>query len=550
MLTAKKLGWTETDIARYHTAGYWRRETMNTFLCSLAEQHGTATALIDCNVSLSYTNLLEQSSKLASSLAELGLRAGDHAVVQLPNSWQFVITLFALSRLGVCPVLALPAHRLTEISAFAASVRARIYFCADIVSNFDYRTLARKLQVAVPSTEFVVVSGNAQEFLCLEQLIDAGTAEKLPMDVVTPESLFCFLLSGGTTNIPKLIPRLHCDYLCCARYCMLASEMNRDTRSLISLPAAHNFPLCAPGLLGTLMAGGTIVMASSPEPTACFDLIDLHRITHTALVPPAAILWCDMAELLERQHSFPSISLIQLGGARVSSELVIRTAAIFDCTIQNIFGMSEGLISTTRHTMPDRAIAESQGIPVCPADEYRIVDAENRPVPIEVSGSLQIRGPYTIKAYYNNPLANQTSFTQDGFFCTGDNARQTQEGWLVIEGREKDQIQRCGEKIIPEEIENLLVTFKGVRDAVLTGVGDNILGERCCAFIFVHEKQSDYITERKLRNYLHKLGVASFKIPDQFIFVTTLPATAVGKNNRKKLRESLLKEYNSYIEHK
>lgn len=546
MLHASDLGWPTEFIDRYRHDGYWRNETINTFLNNIVKKYNERTAIIDGGTSLSYADLKQLVEKVAKGFSKLGLHSGDHVVLQLPNCWQFVVALFALSRLGVAPVLALPAHRQVEISAFIKSVNAKAYICADEVNTFDYRAMARELQIQHKELRHIIVNGDAEEFISFEDMITTDSSE-LPEDQVTADSLFCFLLSGGTTNIPKLIARVHCEYLCCVRYNVLANNFDDTTVYLVSLPMAHNFPLSAPGVLGTFHCGGTLVIAPNPDPDTCFDLIDEHKVTNTALVPPAAILWCDMAELLERQGTFPSLRIIQVGGSRVGEELVQRMTRIFGCRFQNIFGMSEGLISVTRSGMNEEIVQHTQGYPVCPADEYRIVNHLDQEVPDGEIGALQIRGPYTIHAYFNRPDANALSFTEDGFFRTGDLAQRRADGYLVIEGREKDQIQRGGEKIIPEEVENVLVTFKGVRDAILVGIDDSVLGERICAFIFVHENKDVDLNERTLRRFLQAEGITTFKIPDQFIFLTSFPSTAVGKNNRRELRALLLEQYRTSL---
>lgn len=545
MFYAHDLGWPIKEIERYRAEGYWREETLNTFLSDLARKHTGHLAVIDGEFCLTYAELEQKVAQAAAGFAALGLTAGQTVVLQLPNCWEFVVAFFALVRLGVAPVMALPAHRKTEISAFVEAAGAKAYICADEVSGFDYRTLARELQQQHPGLDHVIVRGNAEEFVPFQSLFGTGFA--LPQDPAMPDSLLCFLLSGGTTSTPKLIARVHCEYLCSARYNAAANGFDAATVYLATLPMAHNFPLAAPGLLGTFLCGGTLIIAENPDPDTCFDLIDKHSVTSTALVPPAAILWCDMAELLDRERDFPSLQSIQVGGARVSEDLARRTIRVFGCRFQNVFGMSEGLVSMTRMDMDEETVCSTQGKPVCPADEFRIVDAAGKEVPDNTVGGLQIRGPYTIHAYYKRPDVDAASFTTDGFFRTGDLARRRPDGCMVLEGREKDQIQRCGEKITPEEVENVLVTCPGVRDAVLVGIPDEHLGERICAFIHVHEHDDGGLSARSLRLFLQQNGMTTFKIPDQFVFVPSFPCTAVGKNNRRSLREQLLTQYQQHI---
>lgn len=540
MLDAKTFGWPEAVASSHRARGLWREETFNTLLRSLVERDADALALVDGETTLTRGELLARSERLAAGFADMGLSAGDHVVLHLPNSSNFVLALFALSRLGVAPVLALPAHGELEISAFARTVNARAYIGAAKTGQRGGLELARTLTRAMPSLG-VVLDCEEGEFTGLDSLM--ASQAPLPADPAGPENLFCLLLSGGSTGVPKLIPRLHCEYLCCIRHCALAADMDESTVCMTALPMAHNFPLAAPGLLGALMAGGRTIVSPGPDPDTCFGLMNRHGVTHTALVPPTAILWCDMAELLDRQESFPSLRLLQIGGARVAPDLVRRTVRIFGCGVQNVFGMSEGLVSSTRAWMSEADTAGSQGLPVCPEDEWRIVGPDGCEVPNGASGDLQIRGPYTIRSYFSNPGADAASFTEDGFFVTGDTARRNENGYLVVEGREKDQIQRCGEKITPEEVENMLVSHPLVADAVVAGVEDEELGERTCAFVRTRKDAPDRPDFRDLRKYLLERGMAAFKIPDQFLLIDSLPVTAVGKNNRRELRRLLVQQH-------
>nr|WP_131784173.1 AMP-binding protein [Protofrankia symbiont of Coriaria ruscifolia] len=144
---------------------------------------------------------------------------------------------------------------------------------------------------------------------------------------------------------------------------------------------------------------------------------------------------------------------------------------------------------------------------------------------------------YTIRGYYRAQEYNRTAFTADGFYRTGDIVRQVPSGHLVVEGRAKEQINRGGEKVSAEEVENHLLAHPGVHDVAVVGVPDDFLGERICAFTITRGDPRPGAAD--LRAFLRARGLATYKIPDCFTFVASFPQTAVGKTSRAQLRARL-----------
>jgi 2,3-dihydroxybenzoate-AMP ligase len=171
---------------------------------------------------------------------------------------------------------------------------------------------------------------------------------------------------------------------------------------------------------------------------------------------------------------------------------------------------------------------------MCAHDEIVILDDAGLPVPEGETGILYTRGPYTIRGYFNSEAHNRLTFNHDGYYCTGDLVQLTAAGYLRVVGRVKDQINRGGEKIAAEEIEALLLHHEQVKYAALLAIPDPMMGEKSCAFIV---SLSTKLKGPELRRYLRTLGVADYKLPDKFEFVADLPLTAVGKIDKKKLKQ-------------
>jgi 2,3-dihydroxybenzoate-AMP ligase len=347
-----------------------------------------------------------------------------------------------------------------------------------------------------------------------------------------------FLLSGGTTGLPKLIARTHDDYAYNARASAAVSGVDSDTRYLVTLPAGHNFPLACPGILGTLLAGGAVIVLPSAEPARAFAVIEAEGVTHTAVVPAVAGRWLDHASSGGAGRGrLASLRVLQVGGARLADELASRIEPALGCRLQQVFGMAEGLLNYTRLDDPPEVITGTQGRPLSPADEVRIVDGLDRDVPPGEPGALLTRGPYTPRGYYRAPEHNARSFTPDGWYRSGDVCRLTADGNLVVEGRDKDMINRGGEKVSAEEVENLAYRLPGVSQVAAVAMPDPVLGERVC--LYVVPVPGATLTLEEVRRSMAGAGIAAFKLPEHLVLAGELPLTKVGKVDKKALRADI-----------
>ncbi|TQF11274.1 (2,3-dihydroxybenzoyl)adenylate synthase [Myxococcus llanfairpwllgwyngyllgogerychwyrndrobwllllantysiliogogogochensis] len=523
--------WPQDYAERYRRAGYWKGETFGRMLRERAERHGDHTALVSGKERWTYRELDARVDRLAAGLKGLGIQPQDRVVVQLPNIGAFHEVCFALFRLGALPVFALPAHRASEIGYFCEFTEAVAYVIADRHGGFDYRNLATSVQAKTPSLRHVIVVGDAGPFTSLEGLYADSPVE---LTEPRPDDVAFFQLSGGSTGVPKLIPRTHDDYLYSLRASAEICQLDASSVYLCALPAAHNFPMSSPGVFGTFYAGGTSVLALHPSPDVAFPLIEKEKVTITALVPPLAMVWLDAAKA--RRHDLSSLRVLQVGGAKFSAEAAARVKPALGCTVQQVFGMAEGLVNYTRLDDSEDLIVNTQGRPISADDEVRIVDEDGQDVATGETGHLLTRGPYTIRGYYKAEAHNARAFTSDGFYCTGDLVRMTADGYLVVEGRAKDQINRGGDKVAAEEVENHLLAHPEVHDAAVVSMPDAFLGERTCAFVIPRGTPP---AATSLTAFLRERGLAAFKIPDRVEFVETFPKTGVGKVSKKALRETL-----------
>lgn len=535
MITAAQV-WPEEFANRYRKAGYWRGETLGEVLRERAISHPDRIAVVGGEKRWTYGELYDRARCIASGVQGLGLRPGERAVVQLPNIPEFLSVTFGLFLAGVIPVFALPAHRVTEIAHFAEHAEALAYFIPSVYEGFDYRDLAAEVQERVSGLRHVIVVGDARTFTSLADLEQAAPLEEFP--AISSSSVALMQLSGGSTGVSKLIPRTHDDYL----YSIWASvdicELDERSVYMGTLPIAHNFPMSSPGTFGAIYAGSRIVLTPSPSPDVAFPIIEKERVTITGVVPPIALVWIEAAA--NKKYDLSSLKVLLVGGAKLTPEVARRVEPAIGAKLQQVFGMAEGLVNYTRLGDANEIVINTQGRPISPDDEVLIVDDHDNPVAPGEAGHLLTRGPYTIRAYHNAPEANARAFTSTGYYRTGDIVRRTEEGYLVVMGRATDQINRGGEKISAEEVEDHLLAHPKVHDAALVSVPDEYLGERSCAFIIPRGDIGRPLTFKgELKAWIRGRGLAAYKAPDQIVIVDAFPSTGVGKISRKELRAAL-----------
>lgn len=536
--------WPQELQESYRTQGYWAGAPLGDLLRQSARAAAQRTAIIAGDKRWTYQELDERADQLAQGLVEQGIQAGSHVVLQMPNGGEFFEVLFALFRVGAVPVLALPSHRYSEISYFCQHAEAVAYIACVSHASFDYHEIGQRLKAeALVSKVFIAGEVvNRNDCFALEDLYQAA-AHSRPLPAPAASNLALFQLSGGTTGVPKLIPRTHDDYYYSIRASALICALMHSSVYLAVLPVMHNFPLSSPGALGVLWAGGTLVLAETGAPDVVFNLIEKHKVTISAVVPPLALAWISAYENLRESPIRPNLSsleVLQVGGAKFSEEAARRVTPILGCKLQQVFGMAEGLVNYTRLNDELDTILTTQGRPISRADEIRIVDDMDLPVSEGETGHLLTRGPYTIRGYFRAAEHNSKAFTPDGFYRTGDLVRMTQGGYLVVEGRAKDQINRGGEKIAAEEIENHLLAHPHIHDAALVAMPDAYLGERSCAFVVLRANaltNQQTPKSKDLLRFLHERDLAAYKIPDRFEFIAALPQTKLGKVDKKTLRQ-------------
>ncbi|MCC7326516.1 MAG: AMP-binding protein [Burkholderiales bacterium] len=532
--------WPQEAARQYRARGYWQGITLDEMLRRSARRRPDALAIVDGARSATYAQLAERVDRLAANLADLELRSRERVVFQLGNSIEFVYAFFALMRIGVIPVMALPGQRLAEIRRFAQHAQAVAYLIPDDVNGFDYRALARAVQAEAPSVRLTIAAGGGGKGVVgLDPLLSASPSEATlarlrAAPACDPDDVALMILSGGTTGLPKLIPRIHDDYVYNCKQSGAVAGFGPDTVYLALLPMAHNYSLASPGILAALAHGGRVVVAPDARAETVFPLIEKEAVTVVCGGVPLAANW--LASDWPERCDLSSLRVYMNGGARLLPELRRRIEARFGCTYVESYGTGEGLLNQTRLDDPDEIRFGSSGRPVSEADEIRVIDTNGNDVPDGCAGELVARGPYTFRGYYTAPEATAAAFTPDGFYRMGDVVRRI-DGYLYVEGRIKDLINRGGEKVSSEEVEGHLVAHPSVRNACVVAMPDPVYGERACAFVIPRDGAT--LDIESMKAFLIAQGIAKFKLPERLELVDSFPLSPAGKILRRELRATI-----------
>ena len=526
--------------ARYRAEGYWEDRALRDVFDETFSRYDDRVAIIDGGQSVTYSELNDRATRLALNLFDEGFQPLDRVVVQLPNVVEFVYLYFALQKIGCIPIMALPTHRYREMSQFAELSGAVTCVTPDKIKDFDYCELVRRICDAHKTVKFGIILGDAPEgFLSLTEMIERPSrrpVSDLKSIRIDSEDPAVFQLSGGTTGIPKLIPRTHNDYIYNSKIASAVTGVGTAEVFLDVLPLAHNLPLACPGLQGYLLHGGTFVLSNSTRGEDVFTLIERHRVTHIAVVP--ALLIRLINDPLIARFDLSSLRVIQSGGQRLQPEVRRRTKELIpSVTVQENFGMAEGLLMFVRFDDPEDVRMETVGRPLSPHDEVKLVDDDDNEVAPGQVGELLARGPYTLRGYFGVPEYNARSFTSDGYYRSGDLMRLHPSGNYIVEGRKKDLINRGGEKISAEEIENLILTHPAVQNVACVPMPDPVLGERMCAYAIL--RGGNTLTLPELAAFLMNEEIAKHKLPERLEIVDDFPLSPFGKVSKKDLTERI-----------
>lgn len=536
----------EDRIAEYRQKGAWGDLTIAEEFTRTASRHPSRPALSTPSLELTYAELDRQTDVLAGALNGLGLEPGERVLLQVTNVPWAVIAWYGLLKAGLIPIATLAQHREHEIFEIARQAEPAAHLIQANFSGHSLVELAGEAAKAQPTlrqlltinTQTPPAGAVSVESLVTSDL-DIEHARSIVGEIqrnINPADLAVLQLSGGTTSVPKLIPRLHAEYWFNARRYAEVVELEPDSCVTHLLPVVHNAGVvCA---LHAAHAVGACFSTCAYDPAEIKELSAKSPPSHVIFAPPLGQMVLGDPELISCFRSLKRLIWV-LGKL---PDAIWETFESEQCRVIQLFGQGEGLCMVTPATASESVRRHTIGKPISDLDEVRVLlpGTEVQATPGE-QGELCCRGPYTLRGYFRAPERNREAFTSDGFYRSGDIVvalDDSGERWYSIEDRLKDLISRGGEKINAVEVEQLLLRHKDIDAAAIVAMPDPRLGERACACIVVGEG-AGVPTVEELANFLDGLGVAKFKWPERVEGVPELPYTSVDKINKVALRAAV-----------
>jgi non-ribosomal peptide synthetase component E (peptide arylation enzyme) len=521
---------------QYLHSGAWIDRTYGEALAETAKRLPNKLAFISDERSITFRELHEQSDRLAAALVRLGLERGARAMFQMGTNIDTALTLSACYKSGVIPVCSLPQYREVEIGKLADLSLPQAYFVQADMSRFDLVEFAQTMCREHASFQHLIVArgdapDGAQSVSALVESISLAEAREVLAGVeIGSEDVLSFQLSGGTTGVPKVIPRFHAEYLGHSVAWSKHVEAGEEATLVWSLPLLHNAAHLY-ALVPTIAMGQTTVLMPSVDVVRMAQLIEDHRATHAVSIGPVAPQIMTNPAVLK--HDLSSLKLFFCLTRAESLQSYIGVPC------SNMYGTTEGLLIGSGPSVDEYVRHHTHGCSGCEHDELVLLDPESEtPVEPGQAGELCFRGPSSLRGYYNAPEANASAFTSDGFFRTGDMMRAhgvDGKTYYSFEGRLRDNINRGGEKIGAEEVEAFLSQHPAVLDAKLVAMPDPVYGEKGCAFLILRQGHPSP-TIPEMIDFLCSKGLAKFKCPERIEVVEEFPVTRVGKVDKPAMR--------------
>ena len=533
-------------INRYTARRWWSGIPLGQMLDRTCDLYPDKEALVAGEARLSYRQLREWTDRAAAVFLELGIRNQDRVLLQLPNWVEFVYAYYGLLKIGAVPVFCLPRFSRREMDHYREITGAKIWLGVRRFEKIDYLPLIESFQDRPGFLKHLLLANPLAEplppgtFSFNERLkqVDLSRPPGNDLSSWSPDpNETCHLMpTGGTTDLPKLVPRTHNDFYCNVEYRAKAWQRCPRDVTLIATPLTHNMAIEV-SLNPTFLTGGKVVLIDSTGPREILEAFQRHRVTTTILV--VAQLHRVLEEPDLQGYDLSSLKVIAGAGSYVPSDLIKKVYERIGCTFYNVYGSSEGPCTQTRYEDPPEIVLHSVGRPICPYDEFRVIDSAGQPLAPGQEGELVARGPCIFQGYYKSEAENKEVFTADGFYRTGDLVRFDPEGRMIITGRKKEVIIRGGENISAKEVEELVGGHPAVDLVAAVGMPDPVLGERVCAFI--KPKPGRVVTFEDVIAFLKAKSTSVLYLPERVEVVAEIPLTPVGKIDKKRLREEIRK---------
>ncbi|KAF2840817.1 acetyl-CoA synthetase-like protein [Patellaria atrata CBS 101060] len=482
-------------------------------------------------LTVTYTQLNREISSFQKKLAQLGIKHGDAVSIALPNSYAFIISFLASSWQRAIAAPLNSAYKQEEFEFYIDDLSSALALVPKgaFKENSAAVRAARKYKAAIAECYW-----NGREVV-----LDIRDKGKLagkggqPIQEAQPNDVALVLHTSGTTGRPKAVPLTHLNLATTMKNIQNTYQLGPSDRTLLVMPLFHVHGLLA-GFLAPLASRGSVIVPPKFSAGDFWDNFITHKANWYTAVPTIHQI------LLKNPppNPKPKIRFIRSCSSPLSPKTFHELEKTFDAPVLEAYAMTEAAHQMTSNPLPPGkrqpgSVGIGQGV------EVRILDQDGKEVSQGSEGEICIRGMNVTKGYLNNPEANKSSFTKEGFFRTGDQGKKDKDGYVIITGRIKELINKGGEKISPIELDNVVAQNPAVSEAVSFAIEDELYGQD--VGIAVVLKDGKKLEAEELKKWMSD-KVAKFKLPKKVFFTDVMPKTATGKIQRRMVADAMLKK--------
>jgi len=529
------------DVERYKRLGWWGDLTFGDILDRAADRYPDKEAFVDGVSRLTFSQARDKVNRLAISLMNLGIGPTERVLVQLPNWNEFVYIFFALQKIGAIDVLLIDRYRSYEINHLIRLSGATAWILPWKYRKTDYLPIIREVLNESPQMKNVIVArgGDQKDYLSLEGLIEGGELTEKNMMALAqrrpdPMQVAHMGPTGGTTGLPKVVPRTHNDLICSSDHVAKAWEMDATDICLLVGPIGHDLTFSKGFLVSVLTYGKTVFLDSTELDDICRS-IEKEKVSALVWVPTLARRLVGFEGL--GNYDLRTLKKMQCGGGASLPDLIKGVREKLGCAFFSAYGGTEGQTTLTRSDDPHEILYTTVGKPTCPYDSYKVVDREGKALQVNTPGELLIKGPGVFTGYFRNPEENQKMFDEDGYFRTGDVAKIDEKGNVALVGRIKEMINRGGESISAVEVEKLIIDHPDVMFAAAVPMPDPEMGERVCAYI--QPRPGARLQFNDILSFLKEKNASVLHFPERIEFIDAMPFTKAEKIDKTALAKDI-----------
>ncbi|GES62635.1 coenzyme A synthetase [Aspergillus terreus] len=479
---------------------------------------------------VSYKQLYAHVADFQAKLARVGVGHGGAVSFALVNSYEFIVAFLGASWQRAIAAPLNPAYKQDEFEFYIEDLDSTLV----LIPQGAYRQngpavrAAQKYNAAIAECYW----NGSEVVLNMKERGKLARNTGVPVEQAQEDDVALVLHTSGTTGRPKAVPLTHKNLTTTMRNIQTTYQLTPRDRTLLVMPLFHVHGLLA-AFLAPLASGGSVIVPRKFSASEFWDDFVTHKANWYTAVPTIHQI------LLKTPlpNPIPEIRFIRSCSSPLSPKTFQDLEKTFHAPVLEAYAMTEAAHQMTSNPLPP-AKRQPGSVGIGQGVEVKILDQEGKEVPQGAEAEICVRGENVTKGYLNNPAANASSFTKDGFFRTGDQGKKDPDGYVIITGRIKELINKGGEKISPIELDNTLLAHPKVGEAVCFAIPDEgHYGEDIGAAVVL--KNASGATEEELKAWVAG-KLAKFKTPKQIWIVPQIPKTATGKIQRRKVAEAML----------